>query len=361
VKNKLHPGKLARALRLLATHHVFTEVSPDVFTNNWLSSALDTGKSTEALFTQPKVDKFKGSTGICPLIESTVDAKKCSVYFTEALTDPATSHSEDPSGASCLRFFKTKSLGEYIYAPGNEHLSARHQAAMTHSGLFEGSAVVPGGFPWETLPEGTRIVDVGAGVGSACRQIMEYNPLLKFTVQDLPSVCDQAIAYWNHYDPALIADGRVTIQAHDFFTPQPVRDADIFLLRYITHDWPDLRVIEILKHLREAVVPGKTKVVVIDAVIQYACAADRKPTGEAGDIVFEGPGKNGEVPAGLLPNLGRAAAGNYFLDLMMMTVNNGKERTAGDLARVMDASGWKIEKIYSPRGSRLSHVLAEAV
>ena len=42
----------ARVMRLLATHHVFVEVSPDVFANNSLSSTLDTGKSVEALFTQ---------------------------------------------------------------------------------------------------------------------------------------------------------------------------------------------------------------------------------------------------------------------------------------------------------------------
>jgi hypothetical protein len=39
----------ARILRLLATNHIFTEVSPDVFANNRLSSALDTGKSVEEL------------------------------------------------------------------------------------------------------------------------------------------------------------------------------------------------------------------------------------------------------------------------------------------------------------------------
>ena len=33
-------------------HHIFVEVSPDVFANNSLSSVLDTRKSTEALFTQ---------------------------------------------------------------------------------------------------------------------------------------------------------------------------------------------------------------------------------------------------------------------------------------------------------------------
>jgi hypothetical protein len=39
----------ARLLRLLATNHIFKEVSPDVFASNRLSSALDTGKSVEEL------------------------------------------------------------------------------------------------------------------------------------------------------------------------------------------------------------------------------------------------------------------------------------------------------------------------
>ena len=39
----------ARILRLLATNYIFTEVSPDVFANNRLSSVLDTRKSVEEL------------------------------------------------------------------------------------------------------------------------------------------------------------------------------------------------------------------------------------------------------------------------------------------------------------------------
>lgn len=38
-----------RILRLLATLHIFREVSPDVFANNRISSLLDTGKSVEAI------------------------------------------------------------------------------------------------------------------------------------------------------------------------------------------------------------------------------------------------------------------------------------------------------------------------
>jgi hypothetical protein len=39
----------AHVLRLLATNYIFTEVTPDVFANNRLSSVLDTGKSVEEL------------------------------------------------------------------------------------------------------------------------------------------------------------------------------------------------------------------------------------------------------------------------------------------------------------------------
>ena len=87
--------------------------------------------------------------------------------------------------------FKTKSYFDYLYAPGNEYLGVRFQAAMSVVSS-DSETVVSGGFPWETLPKGTKVVDVGGGVGSACREIMKKNPLLKFTVQDLPTVAEQA-------------------------------------------------------------------------------------------------------------------------------------------------------------------------
>ena len=44
-----HSMPSARILRLLATNHVFIEVSPDVFANNRLSTVFDTGKPVEEL------------------------------------------------------------------------------------------------------------------------------------------------------------------------------------------------------------------------------------------------------------------------------------------------------------------------
>ena len=99
------------------------------------------------------------------------------------------------------------------------------------------------------------------------------------------------------------------IQAHDFFTPQLVRDADMFLLRYILHDWQNLKAIEILKRLREAAAPGKTMVVIIDGVLRYACAVDRKQMPGIDGIVFEGLDGKCEVPGGCYRISGRQERG----------------------------------------------------
>ena len=78
----------ARLLRLLATNHIFTEASPDVFANNRLSSALDTGKSVEELLARSVLSllihenelsivspdsKHIGTSGIPSLIEHTYE------------------------------------------------------------------------------------------------------------------------------------------------------------------------------------------------------------------------------------------------------------------------------------------------
>ena len=121
----------------------------------------------------------------------TDDIMKSSALVADTLIDPATSHSEDSLGSPCLRLFKTNYY-DYLYAPGNEYRSNRFHVAMANLASSESSTSVPGGFPWDTLAEGTKIVDVGGGIGSACHEIMKTNPLLKFVVQDLPSVADQA-------------------------------------------------------------------------------------------------------------------------------------------------------------------------
>ena len=59
-------------------------------------------------------------------------------------------------------------------------------------------------------------------------------------------------------------------------------------------------MVGILKRLKEAAVPGKAEVAVIDEIVEYACAVDQKQARGVEDIVSEGSGGRGEVPAGLV-------------------------------------------------------------
>jgi len=87
-------------------------------------------------------------------------------------------------------------------------------------------------------------------------------------------------------------------------------------------------------------------VVAIDGVVQYACAVDQKQIRGAEDIVFEGSDKKSGVPEGLLPNLGRAEARNYFLDL---TYGPPLQRVLNSLTRLQDVGEGQWARAYIGR------------
>lgn len=58
--------------------------------------------------------------------------------------------------------------------------------------------------------------------------------------------------------------------AHDFLTPQPIKNARVYFMCMIMHDWPDSTCIQILKQLRTAAGP-ETEVIIIDNLVDYAC------------------------------------------------------------------------------------------
>lgn len=54
--------------------------------------------------------------------------------------------------------------------------------------------------------------------------------------------------------------------AHDFFTEQPVVGADVYLFRWIMHNWSDKYCVKILRCLIPALKPG-AKIIVNDNVL----------------------------------------------------------------------------------------------
>ncbi len=100
---------------------------------------------------------------------------------------------------------------------------------------------------------------------------------------------------------------------HDIFSPQPVRNAAVFLVRAITHDWSDEYCVKFLTQLRAAATPS-TQLVVVDNVISYACL-DSQETLNIPGVKEVRP----TAPKPLLPNFGTASAMTYLLDVSVST------------------------------------------
>jgi demethylsterigmatocystin 6-O-methyltransferase len=141
-------------------------------------------------------------------------------------------------------------------------------------------------------------VDVGGAVGHQCIAFRESHPELNGAVilQDLPFIADLA-----RKNPR-IAQLDVTIQPHDFLTPQTpeAQGAKIFYIRNVLHDWNDAKNLVILKHIGdaladdslliidEAIVPDvdvAIPVVAYDMVMMAMPAAQERSEGMWRDLV----------------------------------------------------------------------------
>ena len=93
------------------------------------------------------------------------------------------------------------------------------------------------------------VVDVGGSHGSIACDILRKYPTVQAIVEDLPEVVAKG-----QVPPDL--KQRLSFRAHNFFTEQPIRGADVYFFRSILHDWPDQSVVQILRNLVPAMKPG---------------------------------------------------------------------------------------------------------
>jgi hypothetical protein len=93
-----------------------------------------------------------------------------------------------------------------------------------------------------------------------------------------------------------------------------VKNASVFLLRYILHNWTDARAVALLKRLRDAAQPT-TQLVIIEKILSVATAA---PSADEEDI----PGAARPLaPAPLLSNWGVGKAEFYYYDMAVSRVD----------------------------------------
>ncbi|KAK0443062.1 O-methyltransferase-domain-containing protein, partial [Desarmillaria tabescens] len=350
----------------------FNETAPDTFSNNRISSIMDTLKFVDDIKASPE-NKHVGSPGVSALLERGADEVfKSSGYLTEVLLDKRLCHSDDHKDCPFSYVFKTdKQMFDRYEEPGNEFRLKRFASAMegaakldppnailadkhTMNGTIGSSPhCVWSGFQWGSLANGSVVVDVGGGMGHTMLKIHKEHPSLKIVVQDKPKVIEQVKQFWSANAADAVSSGSVTLQVHDFFTPQQVRAPAVFMCRMIFHDYGKSVAAKILKQLRSAA-SEDTKLLVIDQVVPYARPNE---TTQSLTSSIKGAGQL-PVPPPLLANLGRANSITVIGDLQMYTSQGGEERTLGSSIDLLGSESWKIEEVFTVPGSIHKQILA---
>ncbi|KID63532.1 O-methyltransferase, family 2, partial [Metarhizium hybridum] len=215
---------LTRILRLGIAHRVFNEPRPGVITHSAVSKLI-ADDSSVADWLGANVDDM------WPSAEKTVEAL---VKWPLATEPNQTGFSLANGTADSF----------YIELEKNPERARRFGGAMSFLTTGEGQAFhhVINGYAWSALGAAT-VVNVGGSHGDAAFAFARKFPHFQLVVQELPQVVASC-----KEQPGL----NVRIMSHDLFEEQPVRDAHVYLYRWICHNWPDSYCIRMLRALAPA-------------------------------------------------------------------------------------------------------------
>lgn len=148
------------------------------------------------------------------------------------------------------------------------------------------------------------LADIGGGNGSLLTTILNRCSSLQGILFDLPGVTERARA---GLDAAGLAN-RIQIIGGSFFESVPA-GADAYIMRHIIHDWDDEKATTILRHVHHAMSDNGRLLVV-----------------------------EGVIPPGNEPCFGK------FLDLTMLTIPGGKERTEKEFQALFQTTGFQLTR-----------------
>jgi hypothetical protein len=148
----------------------------------------------------------------------------------------------------------------------------------------------------------TTVVDVGGGTGTLLTSLLERESHLRGLVYDLPHLRDGAEAT---IEAASLGD-RCSFQGGSFFEHVPA-GADVYILSHILHDWGDEDALRILRSCAAAV-DRESRLVLVEAIVE--------------------PGDEPDW--------------TKLLDLHMLVVLGGRERSEDEWRRLLEHGGFEL-------------------
>jgi hypothetical protein len=195
-------------------------------------------------------------------------------------------------GTDCWSFF----------AQNDEEQRTFNQAMTDFTKLFN-PAIVKG---FDFTRAGT-LADIGGGHGALLMSVLQENPAVRGILFDQPRVVEGAAGPLK--DAGLA--GRCQLVGGNFFESVPA--ADTYMMKMILHDWNDERSGVILRNVHRASKPG-ARLLVMDSVV---------------------PASNAE------PSLAR------LMDLNMLVMTGGKERTEAEFRELFERAGFSLVKVHA--------------
>lgn len=276
-------GHLRRVLRLLLLLGIFREVTPGVYANNEASQLLRSGEPGSML----DIVLHLGD-----------ESYRAHAKMSDSLLagHPDVAFREAHGGLA---------YWEWLEQAENQEASERFDRAMdnyTQAAL----PVILREYDWSQHGNAT-VEDVGGGVGGVLAALLAQHPGMRGILFERPPVIQEAERLWEQGHPDL--SGRVQLVGGDFFEAVP--PADVYFMKHILHDWSNQESIKILRTLRAGAGPD-ARLLLCEAVMP-----DGKPW----------------------------PMDKAYLDLQMMVMAGGQERTAGEWRSLLREGGFEMQEV----------------
>jgi hypothetical protein len=274
-----HAPSLYRVLRALASVGVFSQRDDGRFDATPLSATLQTG------------------------VPGSIRAFAISELGGEHYTAWTDAMHSVKTGAIAFDHVFGESVWEY-YAKHPDDAAIFNESMTGITRMVE--AAVVGAYDFSPY---NKVIDVGGGHGGLLSAILKANPHARGTLFDAPQVIQGAQFRLAEQGVA----ERCETRSGDFFQAVP-EGGDLYVLKWIIHDWNDDQCRTILTNCRRAI-------------------------GHAGKLLLV----EAVIPPGDVPSFGK------FIDLVMLVMTGGRERTESEFRDLLASAGFQLSRIVPTR------------
>ncbi|MFP5309114.1 MAG: methyltransferase [Actinomycetes bacterium] len=193
--------------------------------------------------------------------------------------------------------------GLFAYLRGHPEQAAVFDQAMT----AKSHADIPLILTAYDFAAHRTVADLGGGRGHLLEALVQAHPQVDAILVDLPEVIDRVRADAGERPMRLVAA--------DFFT-DVLPAADVYVLMEIIHDWDDTDAVRLLANLRRSA-PDHATVLVVETVLHEGGRRDPSTT----------------------------------LDVIMLALTGGRERTPAEYASLFDRAGFELVRVIPTHGA----------